>query len=66
MVSTLPLLVLVDIIDASACSRQSFVGNKFGLAHFLNVLFGYQAAPSMAQVMVNVLALLVPLVFLLA
>jgi high-affinity iron transporter len=63
LVNALPLLVQVDIIDASATawSSQHFVNNEFEFGHLFNVLFGYQATPSIAQVIVYVLALLIPL-----
>jgi high-affinity iron transporter len=64
LVNALPLLAQVDLIDASATawSSQNFVKNEFELGHLFNVLFGYQAAPSITQVFVYVLALLIPLV----
>jgi high-affinity iron transporter len=64
LVNTLPLLVQVDFIDASATawSSQKFISNEFELGHLFNVLFGYQATPSITQVIVYVLALLIPLV----
>jgi high-affinity iron transporter len=63
LVNALPLLVQVDVIDASATawSSQHLVSNEFELGHLFNVLFGYQASPSVAQVIVYVLALLIPL-----
>ena len=63
LVNALPLLVQVDVIDASATawSSQHFVSNEFEFGHLFNVLFGYQAAPSIAQVIVYVFALLIPL-----
>lgn len=63
LVNALPLLVQVDLIDASstAWSSQSFVSNEFEFGHLFNVLFGYQATPSIAQVIVYVFAILIPL-----
>jgi high-affinity iron transporter len=63
LVNALPLLVQVDLIDSSATawSSQNFVSDEFEFGHLFNVLFGYQATPSMTQVTVYVLALLVPL-----
>lgn len=63
LVNALPLLVQVDVIDASptAWSSQHFISNEFEFGHLFNVLFGYQAAPSMTQVIVYVFALLIPL-----
>jgi high-affinity iron transporter len=64
LVNTLPLLVQVDFIDASdtAWNSQNVVSNEFEFGHLFNVLFGYQAAPSIVQVLVYVFALLVPLI----
>jgi high-affinity iron transporter len=64
LVNTLPLLVQVDLIDASitAWSSQHFISNEFELGHFFKVLFGYQASPSIAQVAVYAVALFTPLV----
>ena len=61
LVNALPLLVQVDFLDASATawSSQYFVSIEFD--RLFNVLFGYQAAPSIAQVIVYALALLTPL-----
>jgi high-affinity iron transporter len=63
LVNTLPLLVQVDFIDASATAwnSQNLVSNEFEFGHLFNVLFGYQAAPSIVQVVIYVFALLVPL-----
>ena len=63
LVSALPLLVQVDLIDASATAwnSQHIVSNEFEFGHLFKVLFGYQAAPSIAQVIVYILALLMPL-----
>lgn len=63
LVNALPLLVQVDLIDASstAWSSQNFVSNEFEFGHLFNVLFGYQATPSIAQVIVYVFALSIPL-----
>jgi high-affinity iron transporter len=63
LVNALPLLVQVDIIEASATAwtSQDIVSNEFEFGHLFNVLFGYQASPSIAQVIVYVLALLIPL-----
>lgn len=63
LVNALPLLVQVDLIDPSAIawSSQHLVSDEFEFGHLFNVLFGYQAAPSTAQVAVYVLALLIPL-----
>jgi high-affinity iron transporter len=65
LVNAISLLVQVDFIDASstAWSSQLFVNNEFELGHLFNVLFGYQATPSIAQVIVYVLALSIPLAF---
>jgi high-affinity iron transporter len=62
LVNALPLLVQVDIMDASATAwtSQHIVSNEFEFGHLFNVLFGYQASPSIAQVIVYVLALLIP------
>jgi high-affinity iron transporter len=56
-------LVQVDVIDASptAWSSQHFISNEFEFGHLFNVLFGYQAAPSITQVVVYVCALFTPL-----
>ena len=63
LVNALPLLVQVDLIDASstAWNSRQFVSNEFEFGHLFNVLFGYQATPSIAQVIVYVFALLLPL-----
>jgi high-affinity iron transporter len=63
LVNALPLLVQVDLIDpsATAWSSRHFVSNEYEFGHLFNVLFGYQATPSIAQVTVYVLALLFPL-----
>lgn len=63
LVNALPLLVQVDIIDASttAWNSQHIVSNEFEFGHLFNVLFGYQASPSIAQVLVYIFALLTPL-----
>jgi high-affinity iron transporter len=63
LVNALPLLVQVDLIDASATawSSQILVSNEFEFGHLFNVLFGYQATPSIAQVIVYVCALSIPL-----
>jgi high-affinity iron transporter len=62
LVNALPLLVQVDIMDASATAwtSQHIVSNEFEFGHLFNVLFGYQAAPSIVQVLVYVFALLIP------
>lgn len=64
LVNALPLLVQIDLIEASdtAWSSQNFVSNELEFGHLLNVLFGYQATPSFAQVIVYVLALFTPIV----
>ena len=63
LVNALPLLVQVDLIDTSATawSSQNLVSNEFEFGHLFNVLFGYQASPSIAQVIVYVCALSIPL-----
>mgnify|MGYP003648470093 CR=1 FL=1 len=63
LVNALPLLVQVDLIGASATawSTQHLVSNEFEFGHLFNVLFGYQATPSIAQVIVYVFALSIPL-----
>jgi high-affinity iron transporter len=63
LVNALPLLVQVDLIDASATawSSQHLLSNEFEFGHLFNVLFGYQATPSIAQVIVYVFALSIPL-----
>ena len=63
LVNALPLLVQVDFIDASATAwnSQYFVSNEFEYGRLFNVLFGYQAAPSITQVIVYALALFTPL-----
>jgi len=63
LVNALPLLVQVDLIDASATawSSQQFVSDEFEFGHLFNVLLGYQATPSIAQVIVYIFALLIPL-----
>jgi len=63
LVNALPLLVQVDVIDASATawSSQNLVSNEFEFGHLFNALFGYQASPSIAQVIVYVLAISIPL-----
>jgi high-affinity iron transporter len=62
LVNALLLLVQVDIIDASAetWTSQHIVSNEFEFGLLFNVLFGYQASPSIAQVIVYILALLIP------
>lgn len=62
-VNALPLLVQVDLIDASstAWSSRSILSNEFEFGHLFNVLFGYQATPSIIQVLVYVFALSIPL-----
>lgn len=64
LVNALPLLVQVDLIDASstAWSSQSVLSDEFEFGHLFNVLFGYQATPSIFQVIVYVFALSIPLV----
>jgi high-affinity iron transporter len=63
LVNSLPLLVQVDFIDesATAWNSQNFVSNEFEFGHLFSVLFGYQASPSIVQVIVYTLALLMPL-----
>lgn len=63
LVNALPLLVQVDLIEASAIAwnSQSFVSNEFEFGHLFNVLFGYQATPSIDQVIVYVFALSIPM-----
>ena len=62
LVNAIPLLIQVDLIDASdtAWSSQHIVSNEFELGHLFNVLFGYQASPSIDQIIVYVFALLTP------
>lgn len=63
LVSAIPLLVQVDIIDATsiAWNTQHLLSNELEFGHLFKVLFGYQASPSYTQVVVYVLALMLPL-----
>ncbi|WP_299074993.1 hypothetical protein [uncultured Paraglaciecola sp.] len=63
LVNALPLLVQVDVIDASttAWSSQHIVSNELEFGHLFRVLFGYHASPSIAQVTVYIFALLIPI-----
>lgn len=63
LVNAIPLLVQIDLINASttAWNSQHFLSNEFEFGHLFNVLFGYQATPSIAQVVVYVCALTLPL-----
>jgi high-affinity iron transporter len=61
--NALPLLVQVDLIDTSdtAWSSQYLISNEYEFGHLFNVLFGYQASPSIDQIIVYLLALFTPL-----
>ena len=63
LVNAIPLLVQVDLMNASAVvwSSEALVSNKYELGHLLKVLLGYQATPTMTQVTVYMVALLLPL-----
>jgi high-affinity iron transporter len=63
LVNALPLLVQVDLIDesATAWNSQHLVSNELEFGHLFNVLFGYQATPSIDQVIIYLFALLIPL-----
>jgi high-affinity iron transporter len=64
LVNALPLLVQIDLIDASetAWNSQSLIKNEFEVGHLFNVLFGYQATPSIGQVIVYIFALSIPFI----
>lgn len=63
LVNALPLLVQVDLIDesATAWNSQHLLSNELEFGHLFNVLFGYQASPSIDQVIIYLFALLIPL-----
>jgi high-affinity iron transporter len=63
VVNAIPLLVQVDIVEPSitAWSTRGFISNESEFGHLFNVLFGYQATPSVTQVTIFIFALLCPL-----
>jgi high-affinity iron transporter len=63
LVNALPLLIQVDLIDesATAWNSQQLVSNELEFGHLFNVLFGYQASPSIDQVIIYLFTLLLPL-----
>lgn len=63
LVNAFPLLEQVDLINESATvwNTQRFISNEFEFGHLFNVLFGYQATPSVTQITVYLFALALPL-----
>lgn len=64
LVDSESLLVQADLIDSSktAWNSQHFISNQSEYGHLLNVLFGYQASPTINQVTLYILALAIPLI----
>jgi len=64
LTNALSLLVQIDLISSSSPTWNShkLISNQSETGYLFNVLFGYQATPSLAQIIVYLTAILLPLI----